>query len=370
MKPVTVLHIIGGGEFGGAEKHILNLAVGLDPSEINLKLCCLHREPFYQIARQAGVQAWALPMQGKFDVGIIKRLTKLIVEQQVDIVHTHGVRANLMGRLAARMVHRPVMTTVHSLLSMDYPQPLTRFIYTLIERSTAPLTQRFITVSESLKTALAEQGVAPEKISVVYNGIDFTRYDMLKGVRDEAAVPTVGVIGRLHPVKGQQYFLEAAAKVLADRPDATFVLAGAGADRERLENLAAKLGITDQVQFLGFVEDVPTLLTKLDLVVIPSLAEGFGLIAAEALAMEVPVVATQVGGLPEVVLDHVTGLLVNPADSAALAKGILWMLNHPHEAKDMAQKGREFVQQNFSALAMAERTKRLYLEVAGRYVQK
>jgi glycosyltransferase involved in cell wall biosynthesis len=178
----------------------------------------------------------------------------------------------------------------------------------------------------------------------------------------------VGVIGRLHPVKGQQYFLEAAAKVLEDRPDATFMLAGTGADQERLKNLAERLGISDQVKFLGFVEDVPTLLTGLDLVVIPSLAEGFGLIAAEALALEVPVVATQVGGLPEVVQDHVTGLLVNPADDTSLAKGILWMLNHPHEAKDMAKKGRKFVRQHFSSQAMAERTKQLYLEVAGKYV--
>jgi len=368
VRPVTVLHIIGGGEFGGAERHILNLAASLGSTEINLKLCCLYDEPFYQIARQAGVQAWRLPMQGKFDVGIIKRLAALMVEQQVDIVHTHGVRANLLGRLAARMTHRPVMTTVHSLMRMDYPRVLTRLVYTFIERSTAPLTHRFLTVSESLKTALAQQGVPPKKISVVYNGIDFTRYDMLKGVRDEAAVPTVGVIGRLHPVKGQQYFLEAAAKVLEDRPDATFMLAGTGADQERLKNLAERLGISDQVKFLGFVEDVPTLLTGLDLVVIPSLAEGFGLIAAEALALEVPVVATQVGGLPEVVQDHVTGLLVNPADDTSLAKGILWMLNHPHEAKDMAKKGRKFVRQHFSSQAMAERTKQLYLEVAGKYV--
>lgn len=367
MKPVTVLHVIGGGEFGGAEQHILNLAAGLKFTEINLKLCCLYAEPFYTIARQAGVAAWRLPMQGKFDVGIIKRLAKLIADQQVDVVHTHGVRANLVGRLAARLAHRPVITTVHSCLRNDYPQPLTRWVYTVIERGTATLTHRFIAVSESLRDQLAGQGVPLPKISVVYNGIDFTHYDLLQLVRDEAAVPTVGVIGRLHPVKGQQHFIQAATAVLADRPDTTFVVAGTGNQQARLEELATKLEIEDKVRFLGFVDDVPALLTSLDLVVIPSLAEGFGLIAAEALALEVPVVATRVGGLPEVVQDHATGLLVNPADEADLARGIVWMLNHPHEAKEMAQKGSHYVRQHFSSQGMAKHTKRLYMEVAGQH---
>jgi len=177
--------------------------------------------------------------------------------------------------------------------------------------------------------------------------------------------PLVGIVARLHEVKGHSHFLEAARNILQQRPWIRFLVVGAGPHRPVLEKMAADFGIKDQVVFTGFRDDVYSLMADLDLLVISSLWEGFGLTAIEAMALGVPVVATEVGGLPEVVLHGETGLLAPPANPAALTRNILWMLDHPREASSMAEKGGQIVREKFTSTVMARRTEELYRRVAG-----
>ncbi|MBC7106760.1 MAG: glycosyltransferase, partial [Firmicutes bacterium] len=251
------------------------------------------------------------------DFGVVSRIVELV--RDADLVHTHGVRANLLGRIAARLARRPLVTTVHSLLRMDYPTLWTRLPNALAERLTRGLTRRFIAVSRQLAEELVREGVAPARVSVIYNGIDVEDFQPRRPrdqVRRELGygpgVPLVATVARLHPVKGHRYLLEAARLVVEARPEVRFLVVGAGPGRENLEAYAEQLGVGKQVRFTGFVSDVASLLGAVDLVVVPSLWEGFGLTAVEALNVGVPVVATAVGGLPEVVRPRETGLLVPP----------------------------------------------------------
>jgi glycosyltransferase involved in cell wall biosynthesis len=368
VERLRVVHIIGGGEVGGAERHILNLAGFLDPRRVALTVCCLFAAPFVQVAREAGIQALAVPMRHKLDFGVVTRIVELV--READLVHTHGVRANLLGRIAARLARRPLVTTVHSLLRMDYPTLWTRLPNALAERLTRGLTRRFIAVSRQLAEELIREGVAPARVRVIYNGIDVEAFQPRRPrdqVRRELGygpgIPLVATVARLHPVKGHRYLLEAAQRVVQARPEVRFLVVGTGPGREALEAYAGQLGIAKQVRFTGFVADVASLLGAVDLVVVPSLWEGFGLTAVEALNVGVPVVATAVGGLPEVVRPKETGLLVPPADGEALAREILWALSHPVEVRTMAERGRAMVRREFTAQIMAHRTTELYFEV-------
>jgi glycosyltransferase involved in cell wall biosynthesis len=312
-------------------------------------------------------------MRGKADLGVVRKLSGLIQDGEFDIVHTHGVRANLLGRLAARQAgKKKVITTVHSLLERDYQGAVLRLANTLAERATRSLTDHFIAVSQGLKDRLVAGGIPAKSISVIHNGI------ILDGIRPAGAsenavkekpsikeAPLVGIVARLHAVKGHRYFIEAAREILLQRPKTRFLIVGDGSYRPVLEKLAGSLGVSDKVTFTGFVEDVYSLMAELDLLVVSSLWEGFGLTAIEALALGVPVVATEVGGLPEVVRHGETGLLAPPANASALAKSIVWMLDHPREAGEMAAKGGDMVRRKFTAGEMARRTVDLYRKVAG-----
>jgi glycosyltransferase involved in cell wall biosynthesis len=369
VSQLRVAHVIGGGEFGGAERHILNLARAVDPQAVNITVCCLFAAPFAELAAQDGLPALAVPMRHKFDLRVLDDLAHFFRITTVDIVHTHGVRANLLGRIAARQAGKKTVTTVHSLLEHDYPGFISRFANSLAERLTRGMTDQFIAVSGGLKEALVKRGVASGRVTVVHNGIDLEtltaerRTGQWREKLGCAGAPLIGMVARLHPVKGHRYFLQAAREVLSLRSEVRFAVVGDGPEREALQALAGRLGISDQVVFTGFVEDIWPLMAELDLLAIPSLWEGFGLVAAEGLSLGVPVVASDVGGLPEVVRHCETGFLVPPSDAPALARGILWMLDHPSEAAEMVRRGTELVCAEFSSAAMARRTVEVYRKV-------
>ncbi|MGQ9512173.1 glycosyltransferase [Thermodesulfitimonas sp.] len=367
MGQIKVLHLIGGGEFGGAERHILTLFKASDPREVLLDAACLFAVPFAPLAREEGMKVTVLPMRSKLDLTIVRKLRSILLGY--DILHTHGVRANFLGRLAARGAGLPVVSTVHSLLSLDYPHPVSRLLNALCERSTRGLTDHFIAVSAYLAAAIEREGVPREKVSVVYNGIAPVNGDVRVPAPLRARfsipgdVPLVAAVGRLHRVKGHHYFIAAAAEVLKRYPQARFLVIGAGPERNNLEDLVAKLGLAGKVLFTGFLKDIREHYSEFSLLVLSSLSEGLPLTVLEAFLSGTPVVATRVGGLPEVIQEGETGILVPPADVGALAAGICRVLDDPATARAMAARGRELVKRKFSARRMAEGTLAVYRRV-------
>ncbi|MDA8235325.1 MAG: glycosyltransferase [Clostridia bacterium] len=373
MNRIKVLHVIGGGEIGGAEIHILHLLKNLDRQIFDIRLCCLFPRPFAQAAEEAGIPVDVINMKNKFNLLAVARMIKIIKERRIDIVHTHGVRANLVGRLGAKLAGvKHIVTTVHSILEQDYPAPLARFANKVMEKLTEGYVERFVTVSDLLKKDLQTKGINPDKVVTIYNGInpedfqsDRVATDVRGRFRIPVEVPVVGIIARMHPVKGHGVFLQAAKEVLTQLPQACFLIVGSGFHRPWVEAEAERLGLRKNVIFTGFMDDIPGVLAALDVLVISSLSEGFGLTAVEAMAMGVPVVATRVGGLPEIITHKENGLLVPAGDAGKMAKEILWLLENPVAGEAMAQKGRATVAEKFTVQGMAQQTQALYAGLMG-----
>ncbi|AFV10476.1 glycosyl transferase [Thermacetogenium phaeum DSM 12270] len=365
---LSVVHIIGGGEFGGAEQHVLRLTERLGRNGCDPHVVCLFREPFYRMLREAGIPAAVVPMRHRLDWGACLRLASLLRELRPQIVHTHGVRSNLIGRLAARLAAVPVVvTTVHSVLPQDYPSPVSRLLNGFTERVTSPLTTHFIAVSGFIGDYLAAAGIPREKITVIYNGIDPALWESWAcdgsfrtrfGIPPEA--PLFGIVARLHPVKGHRYFLEAAREVAGRFPDARFVIVGSGFYWREVDSLIREYGLADRCIRTGFLTDAGPAYAALDCLVISSLSEGFGLTALEAAALGKPVIATRVGALPEIIEDGVTGLLVPPADPGALARAMLRLLEDPAEGRRLGAAAREVLLERFSLDRTVAQTAGLY----------
>ncbi len=371
MGRTKVLHIIGGGEFGGAEQHLITLLRHVNPAEFELHAACFFSGPLAPLVVNEGFPAYVFPMQSKFDLSPVNEMASLIRREGFSIVHTHGVRANLVGRLAARRARvSRVVTTVHSVLDFDYPRYLDRLVNRMCENLTRRFTSRFIAVSEMLREQLTREGIPRDRITTIYNGLELGQYNPLasgQGVREELGLnpeqTVAGIIARLHPVKGHDTLLKAMAEVVPDFPDLVLLVVGSGTERQRLERVTEGLGLKDRVIFTGFRSDIPEVIAALDFLVLPSLSEGLGLIVMEAMAMQKPVLATRVGGIPEVVTPGRDGLLVPPGDPEALARGIRTLAGDRELASRLAAAARKTIETKFSAEKMGAETAALYQEM-------
>ncbi|MCL4441909.1 MAG: glycosyltransferase, partial [Firmicutes bacterium] len=299
MGPMKVLHVIGGGEFGGAEQHLLTLIKHMDKSDFELHIACLFAEPLASLARSEGLRVHVLPMKSKLDLKPIGSIASLIKREGFHIVHTHGVRANLIGRLAAKIAGTGlVVTTVHSVLAFDYQKWSDRWINRVSENTTRGVTERFITVCDMLAGQLVSEGVPRDKVITIHNGLEIEKYNPgISGspIREEIGIAgdavLIGIVARLHPVKGHIYLLEALARSVKKFPGLMLLIVGTGPDRAMLEETAGSLGVDKNVIFTGFRKDIPEILAALDFLVLPSLSEGLSLTVIEGMAMKKPVLA-------------------------------------------------------------------------------
>jgi glycosyltransferase involved in cell wall biosynthesis len=226
---------------------------------------------------------------------------------------------------------------------------------------------RLIAVSRSIVDKLRQEGRDAAPISLIHNGVDLERYDHQGPcctLRDEydlpAEGPIVGVVARLEPEKGHPTLLEAWRTIAAAVPDATLLVVGEGSQRAALEALAADLGVADRVVFTGRRDDVPAVTAALDVAVLPSYREALGLTVLEAMALSRPVVASNVGGIPEMIEDGVTGLLVPPRDAGALAAAILRLLRDHPLADTLGRAGHDLVHESFCIELMVAAVEQIY----------
>jgi glycosyltransferase involved in cell wall biosynthesis len=293
------------------------------------------------------------------------QLIGILRAEQAAVFHAHlnwplACRYGLLAATLARV--RAIVATEHLFLEI----PWRRSIY--LQRFICAGVDRYLAVSDEVARRLRQTLRFPaRKIRVVHNGIPLAAFDRHTSRALRASLtggverPIVLTTARLAEQKGHRYLLEAAALV----PEATFVLAGDGPDRAKLEALACDLGLTDRVLFLGHRHDVPDLLASCDLFVLPSLFEGHPLSILEAMAAGRPVIATAIGGTDEAVIQCQTGLLIPPADSAALASAITVVLNDPALARRLGEAGRARVRRNFAAEIMVRRVTDIYGELLG-----
>lgn len=307
------------------------------------------------------------------DTRALLSLISIFKKERFDVVHTHTAKAGALGRLAARLtgVHAIVHTPHGHNFYGYFNKKVTDRIVT-IERFLTRYTDRIIALTKLEKNDYIHYTVAPEeKISVIYQGLELDRY--LTDWKEKTALrkafavgpddKVVGMLGRLESVKGPDHFIETAAIVLKKMTNAKFMLVGEGSLRNNLEEKAEKLGIGEKVIFTGWREDIPEMLSLMDLVVLPSLNEAVGMALIEAQAAGVPVVATKVGGISEVVKDGLTGILVEPANPEKMADAILGLLSDGEWMRQMGSAGKAWVRNRFRAEDMAVKTSDLYMEI-------
>jgi glycosyltransferase involved in cell wall biosynthesis len=361
-----VVHYVDSDIFGGSEEAALHLMASLDRTRWEPVL--LHH-PDAGVARlvngagQLGVRTTAVPRvdQGKRLAGLIP-LWRAIRAERAAVFHAHLTwpLACKYGVLAAWLAHVPAIVATAQLYLEPEDDGQARLMVRLL--------RRIVAVSDDVKTRYARELRVPlRKLSVVRNGIRVPptartpnlalRSELVRGRPDYVVLTPA----RLHQQKGHLYLLQAAAQV----HDATFVLAGEGPLRAELEGLARKLGVAERCVFLGNRTDVADLLGAADLMVLPSLFEGLPVSVLEAMAAQLPVVATAIGGTDEAVAHELTGLLVPPGDPAALASAIRRIRADPAFAHRLAAAGRARVEREFSSVVVARQMMMIYDEVAG-----
>jgi glycosyltransferase involved in cell wall biosynthesis len=369
---VRIVHLLIGGDVAGGQIVALRLARAAKAAGHDVGFVSPSDGPALDAARDEGFDVHLLGLTRIYRVTGAVALSRLLRTTKADLLHTHTqVVPNVLGRLAARAAGVPVISHLH-IENHFRAQPLARYAYRSLDNATSRLCERIVAVSESTRDALLAQGYPSRRVEVVPNGVDLDdgAAPSSRGLREEfrldPAAPVVAHVARLAEVKGQRTTIEALPAL--EGVNAVFVgrdLEFEGAYQGQLEQLAERLGVADRVVFAGYVRDVDRRYAEFDVVVLPSLAEGLPLVLLEALAHARPVIATPVGGTPELVVNGETGLLVPPGDSKALAEAVRRLLDDPGLGRRLGEAGRELVRRRYSAERQAERILAIYEEVVG-----
>ena len=363
---LSVLQFLTVFGIGGTERQVLNLVQGLDTSRFGVEVACLKRWGALLPEMEAtGVPITEYKTSSLYNHKALWnqiRFANHLRKRNVEIVHTYGFYSNVFAIPPARLAGAAaVLASIRD--TGEHLTPMQRRIEKLFCR----MADCIVTNAEAVRNRLTNEGYAAEKIVVIHNGIELTRYARKPGelgLHRELGVPSntqlVAVFARLNELKGIEYFLRAAAGLIERFRNVRFLIVGDGASRPELERYAERLGLNKHVVFLGFRLDVPVLLSEISVSVLPTLSEGLSNSLLEAMAASVPVVATRVGGNPEVVQGGVTGLLVPPRDAEALARAIGQFLEDPCLRKKFGLAGRERVSKRFALEHMTRATERLY----------
>lgn len=351
---------------GGTEVHLYELSRRLAAHGYGAIVCNLSgKQEMVDAIAAAGVETWP-EVIGRLYMPAGRATARAIIRRaagrNIRAIHTFHFKSDWLGVRAARMLHCPLISSRRDIgFQQNGPR---RRMYRWINRHT----DAFIAPSAAVKDSILNQGGArADDIRLIYNGLDAERFSI--GVdraeaRGELGVPLdallVGVVGRMWPVKGHAWLVRAVRRLVDTLPDVHLVLLGDGSEEENLRALAAELGVAGHVTFAGYGRDIPRALAALDVFALPSLSEGMSNAIIEAMAAGRPVVATRVGGNPECVVDGETGFIVPPADDAALADRIGFLLTHPDRARAMGEAGRARRQALFDMEEMVRQTVELY----------
>ncbi len=368
---------------------VVNMAKGLDRERFIPFVCCLNgKGPLADELEQVGIKVFALNKKPGIDFGIIGKLVNVIKENQISVVHSHLWGANFWGRIAAQRAGVPVI------IAQEHNSDTWKsWLHVMLDRRLSKSTDVVVAVAQSVKEFYVAKGIPAEKIEVIYNGIEIAsvaslprndtlkvlprndtlkvlpRNDTLKvlprngslrkelGIREDEVI--LAIIGRLVEQKGHEYLFKALS-MLNGACKVKLLVVGEGKLREKLQLLVASYQLSDKVKFLGARNDIPKLLKEVDMLVMPSLREGLPMIALEAMREGVPVIAASVGGIPEVVKDNETGILVAPKDPLQLKDALIRCLSDGQLREHITRNARKLVEDKFSVEAMVGRTEELY----------
>jgi glycosyltransferase involved in cell wall biosynthesis len=390
MEKIKVIHVITRFDKGGSSENTFLTVQGLDKEKYEVILIrglaeesCMGTEEAAAVERnlaeaaKGGVRVITIPelvrsIQPLNDLKALFTLIRIFRNEKPRIVHTHTSKAGILGRWAAFFAKIGIIVhTPHGHVFWGYFDKWKTTCYIFLEKLTSNITDMIITLTEQeKKDHLRFKIASDEKFTVIHSGVDLTAFSdagiNAPAMRENLGIPpeafVVGTAGRLTPIKGQRYLLEAAAMISSRKTDVFFVFLGDGELAHELGKMASSLEIKN-VMFLGWRQDVPEVMSTFDIFVLPSLNEGMGKVLVEAMALGKPIVASDVGGIPDLVINNYNGLLVPPADVEGLVKSINYLLDDSIKRKEMGDRGK-VVAADYSAEKMIEKIDRLYDDIA------
>jgi glycosyltransferase involved in cell wall biosynthesis len=371
---IKIVHIIADSKLGGGPVHVLNLLKNLDKDRFECFLICPKGYLFKEAKEIAGLTVYDLSFPSKFDLGSYFSLKKLLARISSDkspfskiIVHSHGPRAGLFATFAAPKGAHKVFTEHIYDGNFTLNNPINSFSQTLIMRMIYKKSDMVVAVSSSVKEYLLKSNVNKNKIIVIPNGIQL--YQKKEESAAKRLCPAerknkgmvVGNLANLFPQKGQIYLMEAFSKVLKAFPDARLELIGDGPERENLESKVAELGILKNVEFCGLVNNPSEKMKNWNIFVMPSLSEPFGIAILEAMQAGIPVIASEVGGIVDIV-NKDNGILVKPADCELLAKKIVELYQDIKLQQKLVEAGFETIKK-FDWAEIVKKYEELYSSI-------
>ncbi|MDI6603932.1 MAG: glycosyltransferase family 4 protein [Thermoanaerobacteraceae bacterium] len=368
MSKIKVLHIIRRAE-GGMKKHLLSILNMMDMNKYMVAVACHFDKKTKEDLRCKDINVYDVDISDninlKADIYSIMELKHAIKVFAPDIVHIHGAKASLVGRIACMGKKCKIVVTVHNFPGYDKMHPLKRDVYLFINKYLNKRTSQFIAVSDALKNEIIKyEGIEENQIKTIYNCIDNSTYKINStlNLRKEYNLPAesliVGSVARLIPSKGIQDLVNA-ANLLRDINNLYFIVAGDGPMMTELKKMVNYHKLENFI-FTGFRDDIPDFLRNLDIFVLPSHQEGFGLSIIEAMFQGKPVIATNVGGIPEILKNSSYGIIINSGDVNALSKYIKKLVNDSELRKKLSQFGKEYVINKFSCEKMYREIDSIY----------
>jgi len=363
------------GAGGGPDKTILNSPRFL--SKAGYRMLCAYMHPpgdtgFDQLRRKAA--AWqapllAVPDRGPWDWKVVARLLDICRRERVSIWHGHDYKSNLLGLVVRRFWPMRLVTTVHGWVHQTRRTPL----YYRIDRFCLPRYERVLAVSQDLYDQCREAGVPADQCLLIENGIDCSEFCRRIGTDKAKACQgltpgrlVLGAVGRLSAEKGFDLLIRATDQLLKDGFDLELLIVGEGDERQHLQALVERLGRVDRIRLLGYRTDVRDLFEAMDIYALSSLREGLPNVVLEALAMEVPVVATRVAGVPNLIADGANGLLTEPGDLAGLTGALAGLLADASLRQRLSRTGRMTIETRYSFAARMDRIRAVYDDLLGR----
>lgn len=375
-KRVKVLHIHVMPVISGSGINTYLSMVGVDQDRFEIEFACAPGGPLNDMTIAAGIAYHPInnlvqPISPWNDLRALWQLVRLIRQENYDLVHTHNSKGGILGRVAAWIAGTPVVIhTIHGFAFHDSETWLRKKLFIALERWTARMTHKLIAISQPLMDwGLGLNIGRPEQYTKIYSGIEIEKFRVdvdvsslrrSLGLTDDDLV--IGLVAKLWDGKGHKIAIDALKSIRGTYPNAKLVFVGEGYLQSDLEKHAQQLGIAKHVIFTGFRTDIAQLNAMLDIAILASDFEGMGRVLLEAMVMNKPVVATDVGGIPDVVDDGITGILVPVGDANALANAIQKLLRDPQLRTQMGTAGYKKISEQFSAATMVQKITDVYEE--------
>jgi len=372
---IKVLHLISSTGLFGAENMTLELIRGLENKNVGCYLGILENKSqahksIIEKAHEYGLSAEIFPCRGRLDFAVVSYIKKFTVENGINLLHSHKYKTNLFSLLAVKNSKIPLISTCHNWLSDN---PKMKF-YEYLDKKVLRKFDRVIPVSKEIEEKLTVSGIPPHKICKIENGIDIRKFNIhnnSKAIKKELNIGedrrVVGFVGRLDNNKGISYLLEAAKKILEDNTKIVFLIVGDGPLKEKFYKKTQTLGIEKNVIFTGNREDMPEMYHIMDIFILPSLKEGFPLAVLEAMASKLPVIATRVGDIPDI-LSNESGILINPESVDEIKNALMDLIYNKDKAENIARSGYKRVVESYSAELMTERYLQVYKDVLAKRI--